>query len=303
MCMYWPGIHLKFHSKKQNARRKRNVCSLHWYAEVLWLVDRDLLLYRLLSKHITGKFYHSMKALYNMSASTIRINNRYTIQFQTKVGVQTRGGPLPPIVHLVFVGSVRSHNVMVSLLLYVDDIVILAENHENMQCLLDILGSWCHKWCMCINLKKMKIVDFWNVRQEKTAVKFKYQGDEVEVVPMYRYLGYHFDKHMKYNIGCEALASSGSRALGVIISKFKDIKDSGYGTFNKLYSMGVEPILDYFSSIWCNDINTCKAATNVFNRAHHHYTGLPVCTTLAGMYGEMGWMHPRNMQFLNMIHL
>ena len=149
----------------------------------------------------------------------------------------------------------------------------------------------------------MKIVHFQNVRQEKTAVKFKYQGDEVEVVPMCKYLGYNFDKHLKYNIGCESLASSGGWALGAIINKFKDIKDSGYETFNKFYSMGVEPILDYFSGIWCNDINTCNAATNVFNREHRYYIGLPVHTVLAGMYGEMGWMHPRYMQFLNMIHL
>ena len=135
------------------------------------------------------------------------------------------------------------------------------------------------------------------------AVKFKYQGDEVEVVPMYKYLGYHFDEQLKYNIGCEVLASSGGRALGAIISKFKDIKDGGYEMFTKLYSLGVELILDYFSSIWCNDINTCKAATNVFNRAHCYYIGLPVCTTLAGMYGEIEWMHPRYTQFLNMIRL
>ena len=106
---------------------------------------------------------------------------------------------------------------------------------------------------------------------------------------------------MKYNIGCEALASSGGRALGAIISKFKDKKDSGYETFTKLYSTGIKPILDYMSGIWCNDVNTCKAATNVFNRAHCYYIGLPVHTTLAGMYGEMGWMHPRYTQFLNMI--
>ena len=67
--------------------------------------------------------------------------------------------------------------------------------------------------------------------------------------------------------------------------------------------MGVEPILDYSSGIWCYDINTCKAATIVFNRAHCYYIGLPVHTTLAGMYGEIEWMHPRYMQFLNMIQL
>ena len=51
-------------------------------------------------------------------------------------------------------------NEMVSLLLYADNIVIFAENPENMQCLLNILSSWCSKWCMCVNLRKKKIVHF-----------------------------------------------------------------------------------------------------------------------------------------------
>ena len=86
---------------------------------------------------------------------------------------------------------------------------------------------------------------FQNVRQKKTAVKFKYLGDEVEVVPMYKYLGYHFNEHLKYNIDnirCEALASSGGRALCATVNKSKDIKYSGYDTFTKPYSMGVKPI-------------------------------------------------------------
>ena len=57
-----------------------------------------------------------------------------------------------------------------------------------MQCLLNILSSWCSKWCICVNLEKTKIVHVQNVRQKRTAVKFMYQGDEVEVVSMYKYL-------------------------------------------------------------------------------------------------------------------
>ena len=64
-------------------------------------VDRNLLLYGLLSKLITGKFYHSIKALYNTSASSIRINNRYTNQFQIKVGVK-QGEVLSPQLWTLF---------------------------------------------------------------------------------------------------------------------------------------------------------------------------------------------------------
>ena len=149
-------------------------------------VDRDLLLYRLLNQNITGKFYHSIKALYNTSASTIRINNIYTNQFQIKVGV-TRGEDLSPHLCTLFLSNLSEvikkaklgipcGNLMVSLLLCVEHTVIFAENPDNRQHLLDILGSWCHKWLMYINLMKTKIIHFLNGRQEKTSCKVQVPG-------------------------------------------------------------------------------------------------------------------------------
>ena len=133
-------------------------------------VDRDLLFYRLLNKQITGRFYHSIKALYSNSASTIRIDNRYTNQFQIKVDVK-QGKVMSPQLCALFLSDLSEviknaklgipcGNQMVSLLLYADDIVIFAENPENMQYLLNILSSWSSKWCMCLNLRKTKTVHF-----------------------------------------------------------------------------------------------------------------------------------------------
>ena len=135
-------------------------------------VDRDLLLYRLLSKHITGKFYHSVKALYNTSASTIRINNRCTNQFQIKACVK-QGEELSPQLCTLFLLDLSEvikkaklgipcRNLMVSLLLYTDDIVIFVENPENMQCILDIIEVSAESAIVCKPEE-----NFQNVRQEK----------------------------------------------------------------------------------------------------------------------------------------
>ena len=133
-------------------------------------MDRDLLFYRLLNKQITGKFYYLIKALYSNFTSTIRINNRYSNQFHIKAGVK-QGEVMSPQLCALFLSDLSEviknaklgipcGNQMVSLLLYVDDIVIFAENPEKMQCLLNILRSWCSKWHMCANLRKTKIVHF-----------------------------------------------------------------------------------------------------------------------------------------------
>ena len=100
-------------------------------------VDIDQLFYRLLNKHITGKFCQSIKALYSNSASTIRINNRYTNQFQIKVGVK-QGEVMSPQLCALFLSDLSEvqknaklgipcGDLMVSLLLYADNIVIFTK--------------------------------------------------------------------------------------------------------------------------------------------------------------------------------
>ena len=119
---------------KQNARNKGMYAVFIDMQKCFDWVDRDLLFYRMLNKHITDKFYHSIMALYSDSTSTIRINNRYTNQFQVKVGVK-QGEVLSPncvpflsdlseVIKKAKLG-IPCRNLMVSLLLYADDIVIL----------------------------------------------------------------------------------------------------------------------------------------------------------------------------------
>ncbi len=49
---------------------------------------------------------------------------------------------------------------IVSLLLYADDVVFLAENENDLQTLLDTLNFWCINNDLVVNLEKSKIVNF-----------------------------------------------------------------------------------------------------------------------------------------------
>ena len=50
--------------------------------------------------------------------------------------------------------GVKYHNIPITVLLYADDIIILADNENNMQDLLNGLHMWCKQWRMLINLEK-----------------------------------------------------------------------------------------------------------------------------------------------------
>ncbi len=66
----------------------------------------------------------------------------------------------------------------------------------------------------------------------------------------YKYLGIILDEYLDFNINATVLASSASRALGSIYTKFAKLKRIGFSTFTILFHSGVLPILDYCSGIW-----------------------------------------------------
>ena len=50
----------------------------------------------------------------------------------------------------------------IGILLYADDIVLIAENENDLQLLLDILNTWCKHKALNVNFEKTKIVHFRN---------------------------------------------------------------------------------------------------------------------------------------------
>ena len=56
----------------------------------------------------------------------------------------------------------------ISILLYADDIALIAESEENLQDMLDLLGAWCQEWGLKVNPKKSEIIHFRNPSVPKT---------------------------------------------------------------------------------------------------------------------------------------
>ncbi len=65
-------------------------------------------------------------------------------------------------------GIKLNEDLIIALLLYADDIAIMAESEEDLQTLLNILEKWCKQWHMTVNIKKTKIVHFRTKTQPRT---------------------------------------------------------------------------------------------------------------------------------------
>ena len=61
----------------------------------------------------------------------------------------------------------------VSLLLYADDIVLIAPSEENLQTMLNALSAWTEKWLLNIHPDKSQIVHFRKNGSDATTHTFK----------------------------------------------------------------------------------------------------------------------------------
>ena len=95
---------------------------------------------------------------------------------------------------------------MVSSLAYADNIILLSDSEEGLQKQIQKLEKWCHKWMLNINMGKTKVMHFHSNRQTPCIKhKFVINGQELEVVKQYKYLGIVVDSLLKFNEAMDIL--------------------------------------------------------------------------------------------------
>jgi hypothetical protein len=77
----------------------------------------------------------------------------------------------------------------ISILVYADATVLIAENENDLQLLLDILNTWCKHKALNVNFEKTKIVQFRNPSIPPTNEIFLWGEKQLGAVSKYQYLG------------------------------------------------------------------------------------------------------------------
>ena len=127
------------------------------YKKAFDSVERNLLLFKLSQVGITGNIYRAISSLYSNPRSRVILNEHETEYFDCPVGVK-QGDCLSPTLFAIYIndlaveiknsniGVILNENLTINILLYADDIVLLAKSEEDLQSLLYIVECWCKKW-------------------------------------------------------------------------------------------------------------------------------------------------------------
>ena len=135
-----------------------------------------------LQYNIDGNMYKAVRALYSKPLPFVRLNEVNTEWLETTSGFK-QGDPLSPTLFCIFINDLITEinglgkgvtlgTSQLSILIFADDIALLAENEQDLQSLLNCVHSWCDKWRMAGNLDKTKVMHFRNKRKQITKYCF-----------------------------------------------------------------------------------------------------------------------------------
>ena len=158
-------------------------------------------------------------------------NQTFTEFFDCNIGTR-QGCKLSPILFSLFINDIVQelrnncpHGIFVSqnipeifVLLYADDIAICADTVRNIQIQLNIVELFCLNTGMVVNIGKTKIIVFRNGGFLRSNEKWYYQGQQIEVVSFYKYMGILFTPKLVWTKTKENLAEKQIKRL--LPSKF-----------------------------------------------------------------------------------
>ena len=169
-------------------------------------IARKSLIYKLYSIGISYKFVKIIEAIYTDTKSAVWNGEELSEYFQTNSGVK-QGCLLSPLLFSLYIndlhdnlgGGMNIDNINIRLLMYADDIVILADEVGTLQKMIDNLEVYCDLWNLEVNLSKSEILIFRNGGRLKSQEKWTFRGNYINITNQYTYLGVILTPKMKFS--------------------------------------------------------------------------------------------------------
>ena len=162
-------------------------------------VDRSLLFFKLSQIGINGKFYQALSAMYSSPRSRILLNDCETDYFNCPIGLK-QGDSISATLFSIFINDlaeeIKSSGIglnlnehlndrtfmssneyfFLNILLYADDLILMASNENDLQFLLNIVENWCTKWRLEVNLTETNVMHVRNARSPQSKFMFLFNN-------------------------------------------------------------------------------------------------------------------------------
>ena len=262
-------------------------------------ISRDILLSKLQSEGIKGKFFDIIKTIYSKDMTSVKIGTSYSEPFKPNKGVR-QGCVLSPLLFNIFLADLQDEldscgdNVKVndekeiSCLLWADDILILSESENGLQRKLDQLGVYCANNRLTVNTDKTECMIF-NKTGRLMEHKFYLDYNLIKNVRKYKYLGFLVTPSGEIRSGLEDLRIRALKALMKVKHSLGPLFHQNIKNSIHLYNHMVKPILLYMSDLWgCLKLPKNNPIERLHNMFCKQLLGVQKQTPTVGILLELG---------------
>lgn len=186
-------------------------------------INRHALWLKMYNLGIQGKKLRIIRDMCQKVKSCVKSCSSITEYFQYAVGLR-QGEAMSPILFSLFVEDLELFlqdniesgllfdDVVLILLLFVDNMAILGKSPSELQRHLDVLYTYCESWGLTVNTSKTKVMVFRKRGRLQPTEHWTYNGQIIEVVNDFNYLGTVFNYTGNFNLNQEYLVGKALKA-------------------------------------------------------------------------------------------
>ena len=220
--------------------------------DVVW---REGLWERLWQCGMRGRMWRVIQRLYQKTVSCVVVDGEKTEWKRSEVGVR-QGCVMSPNLFSMFINGmaervkgeakgIRWASKKLSILLFADDVVLMAEEEEDMEKMLKVVHEYSKEWRFQFNAQKCKVM----ANRKKKEGEWMIGGEKVAEVESFVYLGVEFGKKGRWKEMRKKVLSKIEgrvRKVEMLRSTF------GMGTKEalKVWDVIGRPVMEYGSEVW-----------------------------------------------------
>ena len=240
-----------------------------------------------------------IQAYYDNTDERVRSSAGLSAPIDSHVGVK-QGCPLSPTLFGLFIDEIEDWllqalpnssifvgNKRTPILLYADDLVLLASSPGELQALIDVLDVFCVEKQLCVSLKKTQVVVFCGPRHpQQPETHISYRGSPISQVAEYRYLGVVFHWKEGPTKGGSILIQCARRAAVGILQRSHSLHLRDIDVLTHLFRTLVTPILTYGCEVWGSNKRLQQQADQVLFQFLRRVYQVPLSTDTACLLEE-----------------
>ena len=174
-----------------------------------------------------------------------------------------------------------------NILLYADDIVLLAESSDELQRMLNLMGQYSEQWKFTFNASKSKTMV---VGATSDSRSWRINGEELEEVKAFKYLGVWFDRGMRGNVQLEKMKEKAEEWAGKVEWMSRKDGQIEVERGRLVWELLARPGLEHAAEIWWPGGKAAnKKLEAVQDKVGRRLLGASRTVAGVAVRGDLGW--------------